>query len=56
MTANPVGRYLLGRGIDLERFKIWKSGQPISQLGKLFDATEEEDTADILDLLDEIQF
>ena len=56
MAANPVGRYLLGRGIDLERFKIWKSGQPIAQLGELFDATEEKDAAEALDLLAQIRF
>ncbi|MEN8254558.1 MAG: hypothetical protein ABFR33_03720 [Verrucomicrobiota bacterium] len=56
MATNPVGRYLLGRGIDLEMFKLWKSGQSIPQLGKLFDATEEKDIAEVLDLLDGIQF
>jgi len=55
MSANPVGRYLLGRGIDLETFKRWKSGQSIAQLGELFDATEEKDTAEVLDLLSGIQ-
>ncbi|MEN7972944.1 MAG: hypothetical protein ABFR47_03825 [Verrucomicrobiota bacterium] len=56
MAANPVGRHLLGRGIDLETFKRWKSGQSLLQLGRLFDATEEKDTADVLDLLDETRF
>jgi len=56
LAANPVGRYLLGRGITLEMFKHWKSGQSILQLGELFDATEEKDTAETLDLLAGIPF
>lgn len=56
MAANPVGRYLLERGVGLETFRNWKSNQPIAQLGELFDATEEKDTAEVLDLLAEIQF
>lgn len=56
MAANPVGLYLLERGIDLETFKRWKSGLSISQLGELFDATEERDTAEALGLLAGIEF
>jgi len=56
MAANPVGRYLLERGVGLEAFRNWKSNQPIAQLGGLFDATREKDTAEVLDLLAEIQF
>jgi len=56
MASNPVGRYLLGRGIDLETFKYWRSNQSVLQLGELFDATEEKDTSEVLDLLTGIQF
>ncbi len=56
MATNPVGRYLLKRGIDLESFKRWKAGRSIPQLGDLFDATEERDTDEVLDRLNEIQF
>ena len=52
MQTNPVGRFLLARGVDLEHFKAWKSGQSIVQLGDLFDATEEKDTPDALTLLE----
>ena len=56
MATNPVGRHLLGQGIDLKTFNRWKSNQSISQLGKLFDATEEKDIAEVLDVLDGIRF
>jgi nucleoside diphosphate kinase len=56
MAANPVGLHLLERGVSLERFGQWKSSRSIAQLGALFDATEEKDTAGALDLLAEIRF
>lgn len=56
MTTNPVGQYLAGRGITLEAFKRWKDGQSISQLGDLFDRTEEKNTGEALAILDTIQF
>lgn len=48
MAANPVGRYLLERGITLDMFKDWKSSRSISQVGEVFDATEEKNTDDAL--------
>jgi hypothetical protein len=56
MTTNPVGRYLLDRGITREQFTQWKADQSVSQLGRVFDATEEMDTADALDVLVDIAF
>ncbi len=56
MATNPVGHYLAGRGISLEAFKRWKSTQTISQLGDLFERTEEKDTAEAIALLDAIRF
>ena len=56
MAANPVGRYLLGRGISLEMFRHWKARQSIPQLGALFDATEKKDTAEALSVLDGVRF
>lgn len=56
MAANPVGRYLLERGITLEMFRDWKSSRSISQLGEVFDATEEKDTAAVIGLLGDIRF
>jgi len=56
LETNPVGRVLAGRGISLEAFKSWKAAQSISQLGELFDETEEKDSADVLAMLKSIQF
>lgn len=51
MQTNPVGRFLLEQGVDLERFKDWKARQPVYRLGKIFDVTEEKDTPEALELL-----
>ena len=56
MQTNPVGRFLLGRGIDLETFKDWKSRQPVYRLGEIFDATEKKNTAEALERIAEISF
>ena len=56
MKMNPVGQYLLGRGVPQECFKAWKSVQTISQLGALFDKTEEKNTREALGSLDGIAF
>jgi hypothetical protein len=56
MKTNPVGKYLKTKGISLERFKTWKSHQSISQLGDLFDETEEKNTPEVLEVLDAIEF
>lgn len=56
MTTNPVGRHLLSHGVTLDRFQQWKNGRSISQLGEIYDATEEKDTLPVLDILDTIRF
>ncbi len=56
METSPVGRVLAERGISLETFKNWKTDQSISQLGDLFDQTEEKDTAEALAMLKSIRF
>lgn len=56
MTRNPIGRYLLNQGIDLERLKQWNMNRSVTELGELFDATEERDTAEVLGLLDNVYF
>jgi hypothetical protein len=56
MASNPVGRYLLDRDISLEQFRAWKSDCPPARLGALFDATEETDTSEVLELLDQVSF
>ena len=56
MADNPVGRILVERGVTIDRFKQWKAACSISQLGKIFDATEEKNTAEILDDLVALRF
>ena len=56
MATNPVGRCLLERGVTLEQFKQWKASRSISELGEIFDTTEEKNTAEVLSLLDDIRF
>lgn len=56
MLTNPVGCALEERGVTIDNFKCWKSNQTISQLGELFDATEEKDTFEIFNILNKIQF
>ena len=56
MAGNPVGRYLLERGISQEQFLAWKSGCSVKQLGEIFDATEEKNTGEALAQLDTISF
>ncbi|MBI9020755.1 MAG: hypothetical protein JEZ10_05820 [Verrucomicrobia bacterium] len=52
MAGNPIGNYLLGRGVTLDRFRDWKSKQSISVLGELFDATEEKNTDEVFQTLE----
>jgi hypothetical protein len=54
--TNPVGRYLAGRGVSLEHFIGWKNSLTISELGDLFDATEEINTDEALKYLDSVDF
>lgn len=53
MSTNPVGAYLEGRGVSLESFAAWKTSQSLAALGALFDATEEKNTDEVLDILGE---
>jgi hypothetical protein len=53
---NPIGRYLAERDIGLEEFAAWKAAQSITDIGNLFDETEEKNTADILPILDATAF
>jgi hypothetical protein len=56
MMTNPVGQYLANRDVTLERFQQWKSTQSTARLGALFDATEEQNTAEVLDILQNVAF
>jgi hypothetical protein len=56
LEGNPIGEYLMKRGITLETFKAWKNTQSISQLGDLFDRTEEKNTLKAIEILDEVAF
>lgn len=54
LAANPVGKYLSGRGGSLDSFAAWKTNQSIAELGAIFDATEEKNTNDVLPILDAV--
>lgn len=53
LTSNPVGAYLATQGATLESFIHWKESQSIETLGNLFDETEEKNTDEILQMLDQ---
>jgi hypothetical protein len=55
-TGNPVKAYLTVRNVTLDAFLAWKDGLDISELGDLFDSTEEKNTDDALEVLDGIRF
>jgi hypothetical protein len=52
MSTNPVGTWLLQRGITPASFATWKDMLTIAELGALFDATEEMDTPGALSELE----
>lgn len=56
METSPVGRHLAERGVVLETFKAWKSARSISELGSLFDETEEKNCSEALAQLNAIGF
>ncbi len=56
MTTSPIGQYLAGRGVTLESFAAWKNRQSIAAIGQLFDDTEEQNTNEIIPILDSVQF
>ncbi|HEY5653707.1 MAG TPA: hypothetical protein VIR63_04995 [Pontiella sp.] len=51
MNTNPIGCFLLERGVDLAYFKAWKENQPIKAIGALFDQTEEKNTDEVVQIL-----
>jgi nucleoside diphosphate kinase len=53
---NPIGRYLAERDLSLDEFMAWKNDLPITELGELFDATEEKNTNDVIPILDKVDF
>lgn len=56
MESNPVGRYLNEKGITLDAFNRWKEACSITELGHLFDETEEKDIDEILPILDAVSW
>lgn len=56
MNTNPVGRYLAGRGLTLDDFKAWKATRSITEIGDLFDETEEKDNDEVLAILDSVNW
>jgi len=55
-SGNPVAQYLEGRNVSIGDFKAWKDDLGISELGDLFDRTEEKNTDDALAVLDTVHF
>ncbi|MDF7799132.1 hypothetical protein P4C99_06630 [Pontiellaceae bacterium B1224] len=56
MTSNPVGAFLSDKGVSLDSFSEWKSRQSITQLGDLFDETEEKNTDEVLPILKRVDW
>jgi nucleoside diphosphate kinase len=56
MRTNPIGLFLAEKGVTLDAFRDWKSRETTSQLGQLFDETEEKNTDEIFQTLEKIQW
>jgi len=56
MAGNPIGHYLIGRGVTLDHFRDWKSRQSIPVLGELFAATEEKNTDEVFQILEKVDW
>ncbi|MDZ8117501.1 hypothetical protein [Pontiella agarivorans] len=56
ITANPVGQWLNEKGITLDRFQEWKTTRSVSDLGNLFDETEEKNTDEIFQVLETVKW
>ncbi len=54
LQTNPVGRHLAQKGVTLASLGAWKARQAIADLGALFDATEEQETDEVLPILDAV--
>ena len=52
IAANPVGAVLAERGFTLQSFSRWRANQTLATLGRLFDETEEKNTDDIFQTLE----
>ena len=55
-NADKNQQLIADRGVSFEGFRDWKSRQTITQLGYLFDITEEKNTAQALRELDGVDF
>ena len=51
-----MGAFLAEKGVTLDSFKAWKSRQSVTQLGNLFDDTEERNTDEVIPLLEKIDW
>lgn len=56
IASNPIGAFLSDKGITLDSFRHWKANQRISQLGNLFDETEEKNTDEVIRILEKISW
>ncbi len=54
LTTNPVGAYLAARGDSLQSFSTWRTSQTLETIGRIFDETEEKNTDEIFQTLEQI--
>ncbi len=54
VTTNPIGAYLAERGATLQSFSCWRMSQSLETLGNLFDETEEKNTDEIFQTLQNV--
>ena len=56
LSTNPIGVYLLSRNMQINQFNLWLDNQSIDNLSWMFDETEEKNSDQIQDFLNETLF
>ena len=56
LSTNPIGVYLLSRNMQINQFNLWLDNQSIDNLSWIFDETEEKNSDQIQDFLNETLF
>ena len=56
LSTNPIGVYLLSRNMQINQFNLWLDNQSIDNLSWMFDVTEEKNSDQIQDFLNETLF
>jgi hypothetical protein len=54
ITTSPVGAFLAARGVTLQSFSRWRTKQSLATLGNLFDETEEKNTDEIFQIMQNV--